>query len=273
MKNIIILGGLLAVMAAPSAFARNLGTLSEDQQPRNLMGADEFVKFANSTDAAQPQENMNSRSTDSLWYGYGYYPYYGYWLNDQESGDHATSSRMQVRSNLDSTDTEQPQEENINPRNTDSLWYGYGYYPYYGYYWMNDQGSGDHATRSRLQVRSNVDSNTDTDLPEENLSSRNTDSLWYGYGYYPYYGYYWLNDHASANVNRSQLQNHSNVSANMDRAHVAVVCFASDAAGDYFAQVDAASNVANTQQTANRECLASGSACTQNLGCAMAARN
>jgi len=60
------------------------------------------------------------------------------------------------------------------------------------------------------------------------------------------------------------------VTSAADRADTPVTCFASDAAGNWYASSDAVSNVSQTQELANHECLVSGGSCSQNLGCTFA---
>jgi hypothetical protein len=89
----------------------------------------------------------------------------------------------------------------------------------------------------------------------------------YGYGYpfatTPWYGspFYWADESGDTTANQTQITR--------DAAHAPVVCFASDASGNWYANADIASNVDSTQKNTNDECLKSGAQCSQNLGCAV----
>ncbi len=88
----------------------------------------------------------------------------------------------------------------------------------------------------------------------------------YGSGYGYGYGSYWAqsnDDQATAPATRTQ-----NVT---DRSVTPVVCFATDSANNWYANVDTAANAVKTQNAINHECLESGLNCTQSLGCTLAA--
>ncbi len=94
-------------------------------------------------------------------------------------------------------------------------------------------------------------------------------SYYYPYYYYPYYypySTYYLNDEGDTESTNLPASPSSSLSSSSAPG----VCFSSDSTGHWFAHADAASNAASAQETANRECLASGANCSQNLGCAIA---
>ncbi len=197
MRRILLLSLAMSAFAAPLAFAQNLGVLSNEKTPQNLLPASEFLK-----QLAEPNA-MESRNTVTT-----------------QGNHHALDANRAHNQESDFWDW-------------GSMYGAYSYFPYYypSYYY-----------------------------PYYNYSSY----------YYPgYYGWGWLDDQSSTThtpTTNARLQTPT------DRAHTPVVCFSSDSAGAWFASADIASNVANTQEAANNECLASGANCSQSLGCAVAHR-
>jgi len=95
----------------------------------------------------------------------------------------------------------------------------------------------------------------------------------YGYGYnYPYYGYgynYPYRRYANESGVSSSDVTTNNIQNTADGSRTPVVCFASDASGNWYADADTSTNALTVQQNVNNECLQSGANCAQNLGCAI----
>ncbi len=96
-------------------------------------------------------------------------------------------------------------------------------------------------------------------------------SYYYPYSYGSYYPYFWSqpNDNQQPRTaTRTESNTRQTVAA--DRAHTPVVCFASDDAGNWYANMGTAADAVKTQSALNTECAQSGAGCHQNLGCALA---
>jgi len=216
-----------------SAFAQNLGALSDEAKPQKLISATEIADYLKTpTPTTQVERNhINPRNQnnlcglgcgglgwDSLGLGWGgfypsYYPSYTVPYYDPFFSSY------------------------YSPYYYPSYYGSYGSYytPSYGSYYSPSYGS--YYTPS------------------------------YDSSYYPS-NYYGLNED---NGNGNRAQANTNDQKPMDREHVPLVCFAADSSGTWFSNIDFASNVLKNQQAASNECSTSGVNC-QSLGCAFATR-
>ncbi len=210
MKKILLSILALSTFCSFSAFAQNLGQISEDRQPQNLKSAESFVKYANSREQSVNNSHSVARTGDAL--------------RSHRDFDDCDDFMFGLGGlGLGAWDLSLGW----------GLWpYTSSYFPYYGYYYPYYYGS-----------------------------------YYYPYYYGSYYPYYWSQPNDSQQP-RTTGNNHQTVAT--DRAHTPVVCFTSDQAGNWYANVDTAANAVKTQSALNQECAQAGGTCHQNLGCALA---
>jgi len=91
MRSLIAFSLTMVALLSQSAFAKNLGVLSDDKKPQNLLSAQEFINGSSATDVNRADEPQNlTNDARRGWhgggyhhnyypsYGYNYYPSYGY---------------------------------------------------------------------------------------------------------------------------------------------------------------------------------------------------
>lgn len=208
MRKIIAISLIVSGLAVPSAFAKNLGVLGDDNRPQNLISAAELVK-------------------------------------------HLTPARNQIReAHVSSSDLAAA----LNNGSSSNLM---GYYDGGIFY-------GD-AFDQWLDVQKYFG--------------------WTCYSsFFPYsYGCgggcagTWFDTLSAEPAHTAQLPAGRALSAEshvapVDIAHTPIVCFSVDSNQNWYGNADHAVNALKLQEASNAECLSSGVHCSENVGCAIAAK-